>query len=1317
MDDADIAPDLPAAPMAPRRLPRRGLARQQAPQTGDYRIFIVLASLSGLWHGIIRERPPTCAPGDGALVVGMVVSRWQLRPTTFDFQGGDGGCRVMFDHLLRATKARSVRGILHYPVVAAVQLAEFAPTTSTAVGLVLRGLERVKVLPRDECGGQRQSSDDLLACDLVRRWRAEFGCPSPVLVWLTPPLACRVVSGVCLSVHMLLCTSRMCRKMLLIRREPSGRQLKAMCSDRPPTPATAPRSLRPRVKSKRQTCTVMHDPELILDWLSATTVVREVRKVHSAATIFGKIFARRCNISLHDLVGDRPRVGYETLRQARVRGDVVSMLFHRRFWRHISSTAQVFLYADASPQWRGLELFAATMEIWDQGGRVGKWLMPVISLERTHLDAQGKMLSLLWMVWLLTGPRWDDVLRFTEQVRGVITDQGTERLLTHLPDALPAFWRRLNPRTGQVFGDRTHTFPRALEVPGWCHLWDTVLRRGLRSLDWFPRWFEQMRALISFLRGATVIAQMCKTLEAAGCGAVASMMQSLKLPSIAVWRWRTLGEACASLSPALDSLIQTFNPAPYQNTRDQARLKLVKGAMTEPFWREGFQFVTWYTKWIGGIMGWIAGCDCHDHDDPLRPTCMMRSRRLKSAHGFVCQALDDGLREANGWTRDRFQVPLDVFLSMQGCARATVHVAHMKVEYLNRLPYILVRLDLPGIRRQCLQQWQSAAPAAHHRISRFFLEEGTDMRAAVDAIDDQGGNCAPMLRHEIRSLELTPMDDSIAEGPHALAKTIKDRSKASSFSWIAATMRVQQNVVDIENLRLALECDLSLTWASYKSILQVEERIMDRNIKMTRLRFLQHIYHMSHLTAKSDGLVSAPMLAIEDIGPDMFPPAGGGAAQPVAVVDGNGGARSGRNALNPRATDRFVILMREYMLAALEPMTYISVPMLSEEPDTDFEVMFFQVLSLEPKVIAPVTFEEDEDPEEPNVVLLQMAVQRLERHMPMSRHPNETGDRVDVFLFAENPATVDLLRMCGCSPHNRHMFKVWTPCDSDVAGCIGLTSPEELRPQLQLCDKNVPCLMLLDKLHEQGFAPEDGLVRHAPGCENTYDQRRVWAKRSYLKCLLCMEGLFEAGVAQFASNKSATFYEYMLRFKEVPPSDMSAKEMKAAIADGASTADAPFPELADAPAPFAAQNQPAPLADMDIAGDEPLLALESPEPPQDEDEAESAPEQPVQDVVFGDEGAGEQVWPEFLEGARVRVVRGKHDSGWSYNERLSVRCTNGDHHKCTKSRSVVLQQAEYGPRAPLIFLGAWLRASHMPEELHRSYVPTAAEMRDVASSF
>ena len=89
--------------------------------------------------------------------------------------------------------------------------------------------------------------------------------------------------------------------------------------------------------------------------------------------------------------------------------------------------------------------------------------------------------------------------------------------------------------------------------------------------------------------------------------------------------------------------------------------------------------------------------------------------------------------------------------------------------------------------------------------------------------------------------------------------------------------------------------------------------------------------------------------------------------------------------------------------------------------------------------------------------------------------------------------------------------------------------------------------------------------------------------------------------------------------------------------------------------------------------------------------------------------------PHEILGQRVMRVKGRHGGGWTYHDRISVRCRNPAHPNCTKSRSLAIDRSVHGPRAAGFFLGAWLTASEMPEGQHRGFAPSVAEVRAFAA--
>lgn len=1298
--DEDIAGDIVEDDAAPLVAPRGRKRAREPTSQGALKLFIVMASATGLWAGAFSDEEPTCTiPAGASIVVGLVLSRWTWRPVG----AGHGDDRVVFiNELGRRSRARAMYGYIDYPVEAAARLVNYVVSSGQSTDEIFHSIAESEV---DLCLAASHStgSPPSTVATLVGDWAAQYGRLRREAVHLTPPLACKVVAGILVSMHMVAATARLCRRHLLSRGEPSRRQLRALVS----CVGNVERGELHHKAMHEHKYGLLHNPDKVLDWLGASAFVKDIRKVHAAAQKFGRVFGKRRSAD------EAPaKVGYETLREARVRADCVAMGLHRQWFRHLGASAQVVIYCDASPQWRGLELFATSFDVWD-GSAFHRRLAPVLSLERTQYDAAGKMSALLWQIWLMAGPRLEDIVRFCGMVRAVVTDQGTERMLANMGDAIGPFWQAIAPQSNIRHQDQQFTFPRALEIPGWMHLWDTVLRRGLSSLAWFPAWMIRLQALVAFLRASTVVVQMCKGLRAAGRGAVAEILERLKLPTIATWRWRTLAEACRALDPILDTLRIFFDPKPFQNTREQTRLKKVTEALGTQRWADQFRFVLWYSTWLCEIMTWIGGCDCCEsgsRSGASSAPCQRKGRRLKTAYTFAVRRLDAGLREARSWTQHSWGGSPQEAADLQGCVRLSVHLARQKIGFLAEVPYLLVRLDQPGVKADCLAQWRARRPDQHHRVTREFLEEGTALRAAVDALQPDGGNCPELLLASIRGLEGVPMDDSIAEGPHASAKRVFEHSRACGFPWMASTMRLEQNLQDIEDLIPALGEDLWRCWSRYKSILQTDGRKLGRNLKTNKNAFRHRLYRMTSKVPDSQS-----HLALLDQEPPDAPDDPALALPPaLALQDEAPGEQALVVATKHPRSEPDIMLMRQYLLAALTPMTYVSLPTLAED---GFVVRFYQLLRLEPKAIAPKTFETEEDPMDP--VLFQVAVQPLERWAPMLADPSVAGSTADVFIIEEQPATIDIMRLCGVATWRRHLILEWQPCESDVGGCIGLEKPVVAQPSMGLDDPAVPCLMLIDALRAAGFGAHSGPLTHTPTSNKLYDDRRLVSKRSYLKCVLSLGDLFRAGVESVASTKSSAWYDYLLRFRRTPPVGATAKALRAEIA-GVEPSEVPFALSLVAPL---ARGHPVALRDEDpdIAGDIVLaeemaaaVALVPAEHPLQQVVPEPEPladEQPSDDIAGDMPANAEVLWPPVLEGARVTKVSGRHRDGYSYYDRLQVTCTNPEHKRCRKTRSTVLSASELGPKAALCYLGTWLRASHLPEGEHRKYEPPMADMR------
>lgn len=436
------------------------------------------------------------------------------------------------------------------------------------------------------------------------------------------------------------------------------------------------------------------------------------------------------------------------------------------------------------------------------------------------------------------------------------------------------------------------------------------------------------------------------------------------------------------------------------------------------------------------------------------------------------------------------------------------------------------------------------------------------------------------------------------------------------------------------------------------------------------------------------------------------------------------------------------LLLRQWLVAYLEPYTYMTIPVQGEDGDQAV-VHAFQLLDLERKSIILRPFV-DADDEAELQGLYNISVQPLE----LWRRPDEAmmanAQSLETFVF-QPPTKIDLITAlggakAGCA--RRPTILTWQARQSDVEGCVEMHTPVALGSQpVDLMSKGVPVLALLDTMCERGFVGVDRVVRHKQGVME-FDRRRIAGRRSYLQCVLHADKIAAKGVADFPSNGPIAYFEALLFGKTAVRPGLPATVYKQLMAkdgaDGDAWALAPLdaaPErgrrASAAPPLAAASASPAALED-DAAGDTDdgsVVGCASPEREAvaiaqaiaaaasdsdnsvvgggaDQEHELAAPE--VADAPAP--GAREGV-PESLLGVPVSYVQGRSTTTHTYADRIGVRCPNAGHgNKCGKSRSLALWKDRLGPRCAEGFLGAWLSKAHtMPAAAHAKYAPTVEE--------
>lgn len=1346
MDDSEIVGDASDAEPPPQQESNRKRRRANAVMSsaGKDRVVIVVSSVQGLWHGEFRQGEESSGADQGDVVVGIVlVAAWTLCSARETPRNADHA--TMRDKAARCCKSVRVSGFVEYPITCAVRLEKpqqvrgnTMPKETVALVSGMLGLPSSGHPGPGTIGAQ------------VDAWLAQ-GAFQPCIVRLTPPLAALVVRGQWSCLHAVAISERVNRGRLLVSTEPSAKRIRDWQGSHGEMAEPAPAPEAPVSTSavvRRPRWSDMLSADLVLDWLAASFFVKSLRQTPAAANAFRKVVLR-AGAGAHDLGKNdgEKTMSYETLRTSRVRADCLAMLVWRAFWASLLADGSceqvdIYLFADSSPQWRGLEMFAASADFRDDNtNMIMRRLLPLVSLERCHMSAMGKTQSLLFQLWLIAGPSRSALRKYCERVRAVVSDFGTERHIVNSRDCMPGFFRLLDNRLQDEPSEFEYLFPRALQVPGWKHLIDNLLQSGLSSMVFFPHWLDLAKAITNFCRSTFLRKQLVKHMQGEGHQGPAEILESTAFVNFAHWRWGTLHAVTKSILVVYRVLRRYFKPAIFEKSRDTTWARKVHEAVSSDKFMHELEFVAWMCNWLCPLQTWASGCKCHEQElrEGTPVECDMKGRRMHEAFLQAKMVFDQGLAEAEAWMVTTWDLGPEFWTVAQGCVREVCRLGFVKVRFLDTIPWLLARLPEAGVRDRCIEQYGQGRPGTHHRVSLLFLSPDGPLRSEVDQMGSDGTSMGERLAAEVRGLQHIPLDDGVAEGPHARAARAKQSASGSTWAWIAASLRLQQNLQDIRSMLPTLDLDLDTEWGRYTSVLQALPDRAHRPMRISKADFRNRLYHMSHLGDPSlmdNGCAAQPaedVVVATSIGQGIEEGEGGqeGVSEvkmigrSVAWSSQKGPETTTSSITPPQRHDAESRLLREWFASALVPYSYLSVPEV--QGNAIVKHHFYQVLGFEKQAIVVETFvpEAGVDKE-----LIATQVQPLQLWgKPEAQQASVLADSVVAFVV-EGPCTIDLARLVGMDTSMRKQVKVWSPAASDIEGCVRLTSPQVCRPTCDINDAKAPVLTLVDHLAENGFTGQQIAVTHvSTSRRKVFDSRDLPKKRFYLQCVAKQKQLFRGGLASFRSDGPQAYYKLILRGQKDAPFGLPAKEYARRLAghdedelQGSTSTPQRMPASSSNEDPRNKVAAPVDPMDADIIGDD-ILPLPSPAVPSQGGTASNSggggvaagEAVDVADDLFGDEAREVHMHPTVIEGVPVTLVRGRYDAQWSYFDRLSVKCTNPKHIGCTKSRSTNLQVEVFGPRAAEIFLGVWVRASStMAASTHRRYQPPVAAMRAYA---
>ena len=1033
--------------------------------------------------------------------------------------------------------------------------------------------------------------------------------------------------------------------------------------------------------------------EGMVEWIDATMDLKGLRRSDAAKKKWARIFGRVLALPAEEIAARAGTVSYAVLQRARSQLDATAMLLFRYWWdAQVQANVDVYIFTDGSPQWRGAELFATTMDIViRQRGQepvVLRRLLPVVQLGLNVRTAVGKAMGLLWQLFLLLGPDEVRFRSFLRRVRSLTTDFGVEHYIPAMRDILPEFWRWAAGRE-LALPMWEKLFPFALLAPGWAHICDGLLQRCLFALDWFPAWVDILKAVLKFLRHHKQ--DIADDLGARDLPAVAEMVLVCSFQHFAVWRWGTIAKGCEDVARVHSTITQHYDRLTFvKKMKDQKLLKKVDVAMRGVLWRKRLRFVLWVSVEVTRLQIFARACPVHQGGCP--EGCKNRGRQLPFADARVERALAHWQEQSDGWTSASFEgMPFEELNKLRAAVRVLIAFAKDKFGFLKVVPYLLARADDLEVLRECRDQWRSAPPEHHHPVTRAFFEEGSPIAGTIDA-------CLTYGVHDYGVLDMVDgyagvmFDDSLCESPHARANRAWANTRATRFPWLAATVRVEQNIEDVQQHLASPLVSVQECWNKWSAVLQKRPNTL-RGVKLRRGEALKRIYYVR----------SAP-----EVEGEAYRECGSADVAPAPLVDAVEGAEgapaaaAGPDQPTPATNDQK--LMLEWLSHTIDEFDYVGFP---REGPGESGYVIYQLLAKRTHIMRVVTFragvrtEKDAWLWQPVEALEDLAVADL-----------EDTHRLQVFCIDEAKRMHPCL-VFGNDPKRRATFRRWTAAPGRRENCVSLIDAQPLRAKGSLFDADAPVLSLLDQLAAEAFRPVRALVNHAPAMDLTFDAREISSKRNYLQAVLRREAIFAKGQGMFPSTRSQAWYRLLLKSRGPVPTTMLAKEAERLL-DSLEAGEelGPAQPLPEPPAPAAIVGPLAGPRLLDIDEGEP-----APAPPPvldiDADVGEGASGSggpsleidalfPVPPVVAADALVDDSI-PTHILGRRVTVERKGH------NVTLRVTCVR--HAKCKIGRSVNVWRDDLGPRAAAFFIGCWLSAAADHDGDHSQWKPNLAEVR------
>ena len=277
--------------------------------------------------------------------------------------------------------------------------------------------------------------------------------------------------------------------------------------------------------------------------------------------------------------------------------------------------------------------------------------------------------------------------------------------------------------------------------------------------------------------------------------------------------------------------------------RDSSTVKVLVDALSAQDFALRLRFVLWFSVEWTSLESWGSSCPCHQEEWSAGESisCNFHGRLLAIAYDYATSKFKDILQEALSWTPVTWDGDVEFWTDAVGVVRSTIARAHLKIGFLDRVPFIFGKLGFdPEVRARIYTQWEAVPVSQHHRRTIKFMEEGGELRAAIDAMETPTDLSNITLKRSVLAIRELPFNDETNEAPHAHFSRVHQHCPSSTFAWKSASTRMHQNLKDAYNLSAAADQDLQYHYNTFRQVVQSRPRKRDR--RMSRARFEAKLY-------------------------------------------------------------------------------------------------------------------------------------------------------------------------------------------------------------------------------------------------------------------------------------------------------------------------------------------------------------------------------------------------------------------------------------------------------------------------------------------